>query len=279
MPGCAKCTAKTLTDSTKCNDDGLGNSYYLAVNSTNCSTTCPNGQFLNPSILPYVCMSCDINCARCSGISTNCTFCWYINSVIPVYLSNTTTYWRCVTSCPDGYWPYLSSDPLITSQCMPCFDGCLTCLGSTNNTCTACTNSSSSVMFYKWSNQTVCDMVCPSGQYINPSIHFVCQVCNPACISCNSTVFCYSCFIPYFFDVQLSTCVSVCKSNYYGNTTSSTQYICSQCTTGCLECTNTGLLSCQSCQNDTANNVTYYKSVNATECTTACPIGSYGVAT
>lgn len=221
-------------------------------------------------------MLCDINCARCSGISTNCTFCWYINSITPVFLTNTTsTLAKCATSCPDGYWASLSSVSSISNECTKCFDGCLTCTAGTNNTCTACTTNSISTVYYKWSGQNVCDTTCPPGQYINPTINFVCQICNPACVTCNSLVFCNSCVKPFFFDVQLSTCVSVCKVNYYGNTTGASQYICSQCTAGCYECTNTGLLSCQSCQNDSGT--VYYKRYNVTECTTICPIGSYAV--
>lgn len=246
------------------------------MGTTTCGTNCPNGQFFNSAITPFVCMLCDINCARCSGISTNCTFCWYINSITPVFLTNTTsTLAKCATSCPDGYWASLSAVSSISNECTKCFDGCLTCTAGTNNTCTACTTNSISTVYYKWSGQNVCDTTCPPGQYINPTIDFVCQICNPACVTCNSLVFCNSCVKPFFFDVQLSTCVSVCKVNYYGNTTGASQYICSQCTAGCYECTNTGLLSCQSCQNDSGT--VYYKRYNGTECTTICPIGSYAV--
>ena len=180
-------------------------------------------------------MACDIDCARCNGISSNCTFCWYINTITPVYLTNTSTFlWKCATTCPNGYWAYLSPISSVSHECKVCFDGCLTCTDGTNNTCTACTTNSVATVYYKWAFHTVCDTSCPLGQYINPTINFVCQVCNPACVTCNSLVFCQSCTRPFFFDVQLSTCTTVCKSNYYGNTTDPNQYICSKCMVGCL---------------------------------------------
>lgn len=107
--GCEKCTNTGLTRCLSCTNDLSGVPYYLAINSTVCGTTCPNGQYLNPAVVPFICLSCDINCARCNGISTNCTFCWYINSITPVYLTNiSSTLAKCATTCPSGYWPYLS---------------------------------------------------------------------------------------------------------------------------------------------------------------------------
>lgn len=279
IDGCSKCTAYSYFKCTECTTDINNNNYYLAVNSTNCSQTCPEGQYFNQTLHPFQCKSCDVNCYKCSNVSTNCTFCWYINSITPVYLINITMdFWKCNLTCPDGYWPYTSPALTGSHQCRFCFDGCKTCTNNTNNTCLSCKNSSGGSIFYKWSNQTVCDTVCPPGEYINPAILHVCQVCNPACITCNSNVFCYSCYVPFFFDIQLSTCVAKCKTNYYGNMTDPTNYICSQCTAGCYECTNTGLLSCQSCQNVTVSGVStvYYKVINRTECTVECPTGSYG---
>lgn len=185
-----------------------------------------------------------------------------------------------MTTCPNGFWPYLSSVNTVTHECRTCFDGCATCSAGGNDSCTVCEDSSAAVMFYKWSKQTICDTVCPPGEYINPSIPYVCQVCPASCITCSSNVFCDNCTIPYFFNPIASTCVSKCPTNYFGNQTiSAINYVCTQCTTGCYECTGDGLLACQSCQNDTANGLVYYKRINVTECTTACPTGSYGVDT
>lgn len=54
-------------------------------------------------------------------------------------------------------------------------------------------------------------------------------------------------------------------------------YYCTVCATGCKECYNAGLQSCSSCQ--TVSTVVYFLRLDATECVTTCPDGSFGVST
>ena len=274
--GCALCTGALTTSCTQCSSDTAGNAFYLGVGTTTCyNNSCPNGQFLNATASPHLCVACSSSCARCSGIATFCTFCTGTTAT-PTYLNRTSN--RCTATCATGYYGLVPTNTANTNECAACFDGCSRCTSAGNSSCQACTVNTAGRNLYKWPTQTVCDFDCPSGSYINTSIPYVCQICDTKCVTCNSQIKCQNCRTPYYYDAPLLTCGNTCRAGYFMNRTDSNSFHCTVCATGCKECTNAGLQSCTSCQNDTAGGVTYYLRKDAAECVTTCPAGSYGVA-
>lgn len=80
------------------------NMYYMLVNTTQCKTTCPSGQYPEPSALQ--CASCDNACFTCSGSSSYCTGC-----KAGTYLFGSV----CLSDCPVGYMKGTSPNKCI--QC------------------------------------------------------------------------------------------------------------------------------------------------------------------
>lgn len=274
--GCAICTTALLTGCAQCSSDAFGNAFYLGVGSTTCyNNSCPNGQYIDAAASPHVCLGCSASCAKCSVTASNCTFCTGTFTT-PTFLNTTSS--SCIASCATGYYGFVANSTTITNECKVCFDGCLTCTAAGNASCQSCGSDSAGRILYKWVGPTVCDVVCPSGSYIDSAIPYVCQACNILCVICNSQIKCLNCYTPYYYDAPLLACVNSCRTGYFMNRTDSTSFYCSLCTAGCKTCTNAGLQSCTSCQNDTANNVVYYLRRDATECVTTCPAGTYGVA-
>lgn len=111
--GCTKCTALGLTYCSACGDDGVDD-YYLAINSTTCGKTCPNGQFLG-TVASHLCIACDISCQTCTVNSTNCGTC---NTG---FVKNTTDQ-TCMSACQVGYY----SDG---TNCVICDLACASCYG------------------------------------------------------------------------------------------------------------------------------------------------------
>jgi hypothetical protein len=56
---------------------------------------------------------------------------------------------------------YTEAYRLGTNFCMLCDYRCIKCVGPLNTDCSKCRN-----YFYLWMNNTVCDDICPIGQYI-----------------------------------------------------------------------------------------------------------------
>jgi hypothetical protein len=85
----------------------------LILTGSQCSTSCPNGTFLNFTS----CVRCYQNCAACTGNEPNqCTSCIQGN----FFNGNNT----CVSSCPSGTYPNTT-----TNTCPPCGNGCSSCSG------------------------------------------------------------------------------------------------------------------------------------------------------
>lgn len=89
------------------------------------------------------------------------------------YYNNLTG--KCVTTCPDGYYPSVSGSNYICDKCQA---NCTTC----NNTATNCTTCTSPFLIYLGE----CILTCPNGMYATT---VTCDLCDASCKNCsgNST--------------------------------------------------------------------------------------------
>lgn len=115
--GCATCFDGNDYSCTKCQNYN-SNIYYLVYGTTNCSLTCPDGQYKVD--LVNQCQPCDINCHTCDITSTNCTSCFLTTTGIKLFLQN----YVCVQNCATSTYPN-STD----NKCYDCNAGCQTCTG------------------------------------------------------------------------------------------------------------------------------------------------------
>lgn len=185
-----------------------------------------------------------------------------------VYLYNDI----CVTNCPVGFYEETSNN-----TCMFCADGCKTCFGPSLNECDVCNTSNSTDPYYKWANETTCDLSCPNGQFISLRLNHMCEYCSSNCITCVGTADnCTAdggCKTGYFFNNDTFECVRVCPDGTFGNADSG---FCQDCAAGCLLCTGDTRDECTKCGVDPNNSsAIYFKHYYLTKCMTDCPDGFY----
>lgn len=118
--GCALCFGGANYTCTKCRTYN-STVYYLVYGSTNCSLSCPSGQYKVD--FQNSCLLCDVNCYTCDISSTNCTSCFLTSTGIRLYLQNNL----CVQSCVITTYPN-STD----NTCYDCHPGCQVCTGPAN---------------------------------------------------------------------------------------------------------------------------------------------------
>ena len=81
--GCSLCYGGTQSECTKCTT-ALSVPYFLVYGTTNCSTSCPDGQYSNTAA--NGCFLCDPNCHTCVGNATYCLTCSLTVTGISLYL-------------------------------------------------------------------------------------------------------------------------------------------------------------------------------------------------
>lgn len=154
--------------------NGVSTNYYLVYGTTTCSVGCPSNQYSNSTVLK--CLLCDNNCKTCVTSSGNCLTCGFSALGINLYLFNNS----CLSSCPNKFWPNSTSN-----ECDGCNPGCAICTGPTLNNCSVCTtynNSGTLEVYLKVVGETICSLICPNGQFINPTILNNCAICDIGCI-------------------------------------------------------------------------------------------------
>lgn len=226
-----------------------------------CATSCTTGFYSNST--SNLCLACVAACASCTAPAT-CQSCQTVNGVA-YFLSSTS----CLILCPTGYYGRIND-----YTCQGCADGCLTCFGSAASSCYNCTNAPvAAVPYFLEYGTTKCSASCPSNQYKNTT-SFQCLLCSPSCLTCQTTsTNCLTCGLSttgvalFFYN---NKCLAICPTSYWGNPSTSN---CDACTTGCLQCTNSGLNSCTQCSNDSST--IYYLHIGATTCGTSCPNGQF----
>lgn len=95
---CSVCWGSTNQECSRCANlttSGVTIIYYLAVGSSTCSASCPQGQFIDASI-PNYCQQCSSLCIYCLNNKNNCVnntcplgFFFYNNSCMPVCIQGT----------------------------------------------------------------------------------------------------------------------------------------------------------------------------------------------
>ena len=206
------------------------------------------------------------------GTSTNCTSCWLTTTGIRLFLESSI----CVQSCSISMFKQSSNN-----TCMPCNTGCLVCTGFSLLECQACnnvTNISGTFVYYLTIGNSICDISCPTGQYIRDGFPNYCQSCSVQCIGCSVTstncTESFLCTVGYFFYVPTNSCLLSCPSGFYANST--TKY-CVACPGGCALCTAGNLNSCSKCQVDPSTSISYFKEIYMSSCVTVCLDGEYSV--
>lgn len=166
--GCASCSI-TSDNCDKCN---TFNSipYYRDALILTCSPVCLIGQFINNQ-LQNQCSLCDLGCAVCLGISSNCSSC--INGYYLNYNSLT-----CTINCPAGQF----IDNTLINKCSLCDVGCAICEVKSSN-CSQCTTIGG-VQYDLHYNTTLCLTSCPVGQFSNKNIENTCSLCDVGCSIC-----------------------------------------------------------------------------------------------
>ncbi len=156
--GCALCSVSSI-NCTKCTNV-TGTQYYLISTANICVTSCPPGQFTDPST-NNKCASCATGCALCSGLASTCTQCFPVSNQ-NYYLSAITS--SCSTTCAAGQ--YINTN--LPYQCSLCATGCAVCSGIATN-CAACTNITNGgvIIYYLSANSNICTTTCPFGQFID----------------------------------------------------------------------------------------------------------------
>ncbi len=83
VTGCALCFGGNNLSCSQCKTVA-GVVYYLVYGSTNCSLSCPPGQYRVDYL--NTCNLCDTNCFTCDKSSINCTSCFLTSTGIRLYL-------------------------------------------------------------------------------------------------------------------------------------------------------------------------------------------------
>ncbi|KAL4453890.1 hypothetical protein ABPG74_003773 [Tetrahymena malaccensis] len=260
-----------------------------------CRSSCPNGTY--PDNSSGLCKQCDFSCSQCLGPSNSqckaCQFLTYLYSGTCLATCPSGTYpdessKSCIT-CPNGCSVCTSST--VCSNCnngfqlsgqmctstSQCTSPCAKCT-SDPKYCTSCLNG----LFL--SPQNTCGSSCPTGYFQNTS-NMTCTLCSNGCTNCSDANTCTQCDISKGFRLQgvsctlcvspcatcsnsnpnsclscennmyllNNQCVAVCNNGYYNGP----NYTCSQCITGCSQCSDNK--SCTTCSNNykafTQNNV------------------------
>lgn len=170
-----------------------------------------------------MCVPCSSACLRCAINSTNCFQCGF-----SFFLFVPTN--SCLAQCPLNYFNNLT----LTANyyyCSQCIEGCLNCTGPGLNNCYSCQNSTNgSVAYFKNPTQSICGTSCTTGFYGNVTKN-TCDPCQTGCLNCSNTASnCFACYSvggnDYFKTVATNSCVTICPSGYYGN---SSDYTCRDC--------------------------------------------------
>lgn len=176
-----------------------------------------------------------------------------------------------------------------TKLCSACDPACTICTSSLLTTCTACRNVTTTAagittttIYYKDLLSTTCSPSCPTGQYINTSVHNnVCSMCSTTCTSCTMAA-CQTCVSSYF--LYNSSCITNCPNGYFNDPTvivvttvlNTTQ--CTTCSPECKTCVGSAA-ACTSCQTvigtTPGTDVVYYWDPTLSQCALSCSTGLF----
>jgi proprotein convertase subtilisin/kexin type 5 len=208
-PSCSSCLGPLSTSCTACTTY-LAIVYYKDPANPTCSTSCPSGYFGVSA--NNTCSQCQAGCSSCQINSTYCQGCQNVGS-IPYYLINNL----CLNVCPNDYYPN-------GNLCSACHIQCATCTGPSTSQCSSCNNATVGGVFtqyYLAIRTSICSQFCPQGQYIDAGFPNSCQQCSSLCVYCfGNANNCTNGTCPYGYFFYINTCISVCFSGTYGNSSS-----------------------------------------------------------
>ena len=253
---CAACSAacSRCTDSSSYQCSACKPGFFLQPASTICLDSCPSGYWGDTGI--NVCSACDAACSLCTGSSnTQCLTCNSGFFLQPVPQDTT-----CISSCPLGFW-----EDATNHICAPCDYSCESCLGGTNNQCTACKPG-----FFLQPASTICLDSCPSGYWGNTTNN-VCSACDTACSTCTGPSYkqCSDCNSGYFLQPgrrPRATCLSSCPIGYGEDSVNNT---CVMCDSSCSVCTGSSNTQCSICN----EGFFLQPAPSTTTCLDSCPAG------
>ncbi|KAL4486619.1 hypothetical protein ABPG73_003923 [Tetrahymena malaccensis] len=203
---------------------------------------CKQGYYKHPTLgcqkCPYFCQTCDSG-----SICTSCP----INSNRMQFTDSN------ICACLSGY-----QDDSNLEICYQCDDSCLTCNGPNKNNWQNNLSNQISLIFFsltcKYPHTEVQNGVCQCLSRYYKSANNQCSQCNPSCKTCLDGSFngCLTCnqdnsLIRSSLVSQSSSCI--CKDRYYQSSDLTT---CLQCHATCLNCIDSQINSCVSC--DTSSN-------------------------
>ncbi|XP_038058391.1 proprotein convertase subtilisin/kexin type 5-like isoform X2 [Patiria miniata] len=245
-PSCETCEGPSPYECTAC-PEGM---VHTTSNSNlgECSIGCPEGTFRDQN----QCLACHDTCQNCDGNSQdNCLSCK------PHFFL--TGNQRCVQTCPDGTYHYLTDDDSGSPsefECRPCHSSCNTCYGPLERECTTCHDS-----MYRLDHECVAH--CGTGNY--PGKQSVCQPCHFDCISCwgNGDNQCITCANGK--KLLDGLCVDECPLDHYLSLDFGA--VCKPCHVRCKTCYDMGPFNCLSCHEgyELEDNVCYSR----------CDLGTY----
>ncbi|EAS02591.2 zinc finger lsd1 subclass family protein (macronuclear) [Tetrahymena thermophila SB210] len=221
-PSCKTCFAGSNKSCNICQP----NTYLNPDNS--CQSGCVSNYY--PRIGDMTCQKCDISCFNCvsPGDSGSCTSC-----TGQLYLTKN----QCQQNCPPNQTKVTAPN---NNTCQPCDKTCLTCNGTTPNSCTSCLAPD---LFL--STTFSCVNTCNTNQYKNTQ-NQTCQPCHISCQTCKGpdNTDCLSCGGSFYLDTSKGICSNSCPDKYYKNTSNNK---CTQCDATCVSCSGPSSSECSSC--------------------------------
>lgn len=151
-PACLLCTGGATTSCSRC--ASAPSVYYLDESKNECTQTCPDGTWNNPSGHPIstdgYCTACSAPCKFCSTSGTVCTTC-----VTGFFYQPAANPNKCLSDCPVGFW----GNP-TTNACEGCNSMCASCTGPLASNCQSCNTN-----FYLIRSASTCTINCPDGTH------------------------------------------------------------------------------------------------------------------
>ncbi|CEL54465.1 Proprotein convertase subtilisin/kexin type 5 OS=Rattus norvegicus GN=Pcsk5 PE=2 SV=3 [Rhizoctonia solani AG-1 IB] len=207
------------------------------------TTTCPDGQFLDPAT--STCSSCSPLCKTCTGpLSIQCVACGAGQFMGP---GN-----RCVAVSSQGV---CQGTKLVANNAKGICDAC-------PSTCTSCSFPSFSVVStpaqitcsaclpgFVLTPSKRCERTCPAGSFVSPQDGFTCTPCDGSCAECaGEATFCTACSGGR--GALDGKCVGSCPSGTILSqsvSTNSTGTTCLSCHADCATCSGPGSTQCSTC--------------------------------
>ena len=268
---CLTCSGGTSNNCLSCGPEA-----YLS--SGKCIALCSSTQWNDP--MTGACQNCfqsttgpSYSCLSCrGGSSSNCSSCSSGSYLYPAVIGD------CLGTCPAGYYGDSTSNTceLCAKDYSNMLKSCRICSAKTLNDCLSCYSGA----YLHPAAGGPCLPSCPTGFWADNSTN-ICQQCYQSavdpftCAACNGPYFnhCLACNAPGFLDPLTDSCVSVCPTGYWGDTS----------TRVCLTCYSTedpyavhG--TCRSCYGPNDNQCTscfsgrFYLNTSDT-CVLNCPDG------